>query len=237
MPASASGRELEWSTAGRGSALASAVGGPRILMAMGENRLLPKSEWLARKTKGGEPRNAVLLTAALSFACLMMRDLNAIAPLVTMFFLLTYLMINVVLLIEGSLKLVSFRPTLVVPRVVPLIGAVGCVFCMFIVSPIFGIVAVATVVATYVYIQRRGLPSKGDDVRSGMFVALADWAATKISVRDVESVRAWKPNLLVPFEVHIERAGELIESLNLIEMQVDPVVDPALFERPEQADG
>ncbi|MBW2525987.1 MAG: hypothetical protein JRI23_17535, partial [Deltaproteobacteria bacterium] len=119
------------------SALASAVGGPRILMAMAHNELLPKSGWLGRQTSRGEPRNAVLVTAILSLGCLMMRDLNAIAPLVTMFFLLTYLMLNVVLLIEGSLKLVSFRPTLVVPRVVPLIGAVGCIFCMFIVSPIF----------------------------------------------------------------------------------------------------
>jgi solute carrier family 12 sodium/potassium/chloride transporter 2 len=190
------------------SALASAVGGPRILMAMAHNKLLPKSDWLGCQTSRGEPRHAVLVTAILSLGCLMVRDLNAIAPLVTMFFLLTYLMINVVLLIEGSLKLVSFRPTLVVPRVVPLIGAVGCVFCMFIVSPIFGIVAVATVVATYVYIQRRGLPSKGDDVRSGMLVALADWAATRITVHGVESVRAWKPNLLVPFEDPEQIRGE-----------------------------
>ncbi len=182
------------------SALASAVGGPRILMAMAQNRLLPKSDWLARTTSRGEPRNAVLLTAILSFACLMMRDLNAIAPLVTMFFLLTYLMLNVVLLIESSLGLVSFRPTLVIPRVVPLAGAVGCVFCMFIVSPIFGIVAVTTVIATYIYIQRRGLASEGDDVRSGMFGAVAEWAAVKVSKLGVESVRAWKPNLLVPFE-------------------------------------
>jgi hypothetical protein len=69
-------------------------------------------------------------------------------------------------------------------------------------------VAVATVVATYVYIQRRHLPSEGDDVRSGMFVAPADWAATKISVRQVESVRAWKPNLLVPFEDPEQIRGE-----------------------------
>ena len=64
--------------------------------------LLPASGWLAKTTGRGEPRNAVLVTAILSFGCLLLRDLNAIAPLVTMFFLITYMVINVVLLIESS---------------------------------------------------------------------------------------------------------------------------------------
>ncbi len=180
------------------SALASAVGGPRILMAMGENNLLPKSKWLAKTTARGEPRNAVALTAVLSFGCLMIRDLNAIAPLVTMFFLITYMVINLVLLVESSLGLLSFRPSLVVPRIVPLLGAVGCAFCMFIVSPTFGLIAISIVIATYVYIQRKGIESRGEDVRSGMFGAVAEWAATKVTALGVETARAWKPNLLVP---------------------------------------
>ena len=40
-----------------------------------------------------------------------------------MFFLITYAVINLVMLIESSLGLVSFRPTLQLPRVVPLLGA------------------------------------------------------------------------------------------------------------------
>ncbi len=198
------------------SALASAVGGPRILMAMAENRLLPKSEWLARKTAGGEPRNAVLLTAVLSLGCLMMRDLNAIAPLVTMFFLITYLVINLVLLIESSLRLVSFRPSLVVPRLVPLVGVVGCLLCMFIVNPMFSLIALAVVATTYITIARRkGIVSQGEDVRSGMFVALAEWAAARVSKLGVENVRAWKPNLLVPLEhpTRIERKLPLLVDL------------------------
>lgn len=181
------------------SALAGAVGGPRILMAMGQHKLLPGSEWIAKTTRGGEPRNAVLLTALLTGACVMMRDLNAIAPLVTMFFLITYLMINVVLLIESSLGLVSFRPTLTVPRVVPLLGAVGCIFCMFIVNPIFGLVAIGTSVGVYVYLARRRFEHT-DDVRSSIFVAVAEWAAAQVKRHGGKTPRAWKPNLLVPVD-------------------------------------
>jgi len=190
------------------SALASAVGGPRILMAMAENRLLPKSPWLARKTQGGEPRNAVVLTAVLSFACLLMRDLNAIAPLVTMFFLITYMVINVVLLVESSLGLVSFRPSLVVPRIVPLLGAAGAGLCMFVIAPVFALIALALVVATYVYVhQRKGIISRGEDVRSGLFIALAEWAATKVMELGTENVRAWKPNLLLPLDHDAQHSG------------------------------
>lgn len=182
------------------SALAGCVGGPRILMAMGEHGILPKSEWLARIAENGEPRNAVLVTAILTFAALLMRDLNAIAPLLTMFFLITYTVINVVLLLESSMGLVSFRPSLTLPKIVPLFGTIGGVFTMFIINPTFGLVAVATVIAIYIYVLRLGIKSEGEDVRSSIFVSLAEWAAAKVTELDVANVRAWKPNLLVPIE-------------------------------------
>lgn len=57
---------------------------------------------------------------------LLFRNLNAIAPLITMFFLITYTMINVVVLIEQSLSLPSFRPTIKVPIWRPFLGTLGC---------------------------------------------------------------------------------------------------------------
>ena len=53
----------------------------------------------------------------------MLRDLNAIAPLVTMFFLVTYAMLNGILLVEQRLQLLSFRPAMRSRPVVPLVGA------------------------------------------------------------------------------------------------------------------
>lgn len=189
------------------SALASAVGGPRILLAMAQHRLMPASDWLATTSKKGEPRNAVAVTAILSFLCLMMRDLNAIAPLVTMFFLITYFMINVVLLIENSLGLVSFRPSMKVPTIVPLLGAGGSAFTMFIVNPTFSLVSVAITVGVYVWMLRRGVESEEDDVRSGIFGAIAEWAAARVEVLGNMSMRSWKPRIMVPFEDSDEVRG------------------------------
>ena len=182
------------------SALAGSIGGSRMLMAMGQHRLLPRSEWLARVAPDGEPRNAVLVTGVLTLAALMLRDLNAIAPLLTMFFLITYSVINIVLLVETSLGLTSFRPALRVHWIFPLLGTVGGVFTMFVVNPTFGLLACLMVVGIYGWILRMGVEAGNEGVRSSIFVALAEWAAAKVSELGQRNVRAWKPNLLIPFE-------------------------------------
>ncbi len=182
------------------SALAGLVGGPRILMAMGQHRVIPYADEMAETAADGNPRRAIVVTAVLTLGCIMVRDLNAIAPLVTMFFLITYGMLNVVVLLESSLGLVSFRPTLRIPRIVPFVGLAGCVFSMFIVSPIFSLISVVLVGVFYVWLQREGVGEKHDreDVRSSVFVAMAQWAASRVTEADQSNARAWKPNLLVP---------------------------------------
>lgn len=182
------------------SALSSLVGAPRILQALGEHRILPASGWLAHRGVSGEPRNALMLTGAIVLAALMLRDLNAVAPLITLFFLITYAMINAVVFLEQSMGLVSFRPLLKVPRFVSGLGTVGCVFAMFVVNPAFSLVAVAVVLAIHWILVRRHLDAPFGDVRSGLFVALAEWAAQKVSAISASRERVWKANLLVPVE-------------------------------------
>ena len=67
----------------------------------------------------GEPRNAIAITGILVLVTLILGDLNAIAQVLTIIFLLTYFTINSVLLIEQRLNLISFRPTFRIPFWVP----------------------------------------------------------------------------------------------------------------------
>jgi amino acid transporter len=184
------------------SALASLVGASRILQAMGDHNVVPQGEWLAQLSDGGEPRNAMWVTGALIFASLMLRDLNAVAPLITMFFLITYAMLNVVVLVEQSIGLVSFRPLLKIPRWVSTVGLVGSAFAMFIISPTISLISVTVVLAFYVILTRqsRRLDPSFQDVRSGLFFSLAEWAAKQTSELPEAQERAWKPNILMPVE-------------------------------------
>jgi len=197
------------------SALSCLVGAPRILQALADHRILPASGWLAQRSPSGEPRNATFLTAGIVLAALMLRYLNEIAPLITMFFLITYGMINVVVLIEQSLGLVSFRPLFRIPRFVPLVGAAGCVLAMFIVNGGFALVAVFIVLGVYAHLVRKHLRAPFGDVRSGLFVAVAEWAAKKVAGMAGSRERAWKANLLVPVEdsTDVEQVYDLLRDV------------------------
>ena len=182
------------------SALSSLVGSARILQAMGDHRVLPKSGWLAYLSPKGEPHHAMMVTGALVGTSLLLRDLNVVAPLITMFYLITYAMLNLVVLIEQSMGLVSFRPLLRVPRWVSAAGLVGSTVTMFIIHPVFSLTAVAVVLLFYVLLLRRRLEAPFGDMRSGLFVTAAEWAAKKVAVLPQQQERAWKPNILVPVE-------------------------------------
>jgi solute carrier family 12 (sodium/potassium/chloride transporter), member 2 len=187
------------------SALTSLVGAPRILVALVDDRVIPDVGGIGRLSRG-EPRRAMAASGVLVLAALLLRDLNAIAPLLSMFFLIAYGVINLVVLVESSLGLQSYRPTLHVPRWVPFLGATGSVFAMFIVNPSVALVAVAVVVALYAMILRRGVTGH-DDSRSGIFAAVAEWAAARATEFEANNPRAWKPNLLVPVQDTAEVRG------------------------------
>ena len=190
------------------SALSSFVGAPRILAALGDFNILPRSDYFSKTSLKGEPKNAIAFTAIIVGLSLLAGDLNAIAPLITMFFMITYAMINVVVLIEQSLGLPSFRPTFKVPILVPLLGTIGCIFVMFIINSTFALISMGLVVGFYGYLLKRELSGQEGDSRSGLFTALAEWATKKSKqLSPKKEKRAWQPELLVLVEFEKELRG------------------------------
>jgi solute carrier family 12 sodium/potassium/chloride transporter 2 len=180
------------------SALASIVGSSRILYAMGEHNVLPYSNLLSGTSANGQPRNAMLVTGILIFATLLLRNINAVAPLVTLFFLITYAMINIVVIIEQRLGLISYRPLFRIAKWVPYLGLVSSVFAMFIINPTVSLLSVVIVLVVYFYLSRQNLETPFEDVRSGLFVSFAEWAAKHTWGMKKMQQRAWKANLMVP---------------------------------------
>jgi len=180
------------------SALASIVGSSRILFAMGEHKVLPFSDFLTVQSASGQPRNAMMVTGVLIFVTMLLRNINAVAPLVTLFFLITYAMINIVVIIEQNLGLISYRPVFKIHRWVPWLGLISSVFAMFIINPAVSLLSVMIVFVVYFYLSRQNLETPFEDVRSGLFVSFAEWAAKHTWGMKKMQQRAWKPNLMVP---------------------------------------
>jgi solute carrier family 12 sodium/potassium/chloride transporter 2 len=197
------------------AALSSMVGAPRILNALAQDNGIPFSHKLTKLARNGEPRRALMVSGVITLVGILIRDLNAIAPLITMFFLITYATINLVVLVESSLGLINFRPTFRLTRWVPLYGFLSCLFAMAIINPIFSLLAM--VVVFVIYLRQVGQPRerRQADVRSGILAAIAQWAASKVVEFDITNVRAWKPMMLVPVENQSQLLGEFRLLLDL----------------------
>lgn len=197
------------------SALASVVGSSRILFAMGQHQVLPKGKWIAFQNDAGQPRNAMIVTGAMIFVSMLLRDLNAVATAVTMFFLITYAMLNVVVIIEQRLGLISFRPKFTVHWLIPYLGLGGSLFAMFIINPTVSLISWSVVIFVYGLLSQLKLESQFEDVRSGLFTSFAEWAAQHTADTAHEQERSWKPNMLVPVTeaVNVQGAFSIIKDI------------------------
>lgn len=191
------------------SALGSMVGAPRVLAALAEQRTVPFHRVFSAKAANNEPRNAIVFTSLIVLISIIPGNLNALASFITMFFLITYGTLNLVVFIEKSMKMISFRPTFKVPSIVSLYGGLSCIFIMFLINTVFSIVAFVTIIILYIWLTRKGLKSDWGDIRGGMFLVLAE-RASRIAAKFPRSFISWKPDLLVPIENPREKSGSLI---------------------------
>ncbi len=181
------------------SGLAMFIGAPRVLFALGKHSLVPFSSSFYQSNKKGEPTNAILLTALISLATVLLGNLNQIAGLLTMFFLITYGMINVSVFIEQTIGIVSFRPSFRVSKFVPFLGGLGCLVVMFLIDARFSIIAIVAIIVIYMILIKREANIYSPDVRSGMLVFLAERFANAAH-RLPYYPKIWKPNLIIPFD-------------------------------------
>ena len=120
-----------------------------------------------------EPRIGTYVSLALALVVVAVGDLNAVAPVLTMFFLASYAVVNLVSAGERFLQSPSFRPTFRVHWTLSLVGALGCVAVMFLINPLATIVAMAIVIADLGACSTGvGRAARWGDIRQGMWLAL-----------------------------------------------------------------
>ena len=178
------------------SAVGSILGAPRVLQALARDGVLPPPlRWLGRGSGAGdEPRIGTVVTLAIALLAVYFGNLNIIAPILTMFFLTTYGVLNVAAGIERFLGSPSFRPTFRVHWVWSLLGAVGCVAVMILINPLATLVAAVVVAGIFVWLERRSLRTTWGDVRQGLLMAVTRAGLLRLEAADPKN---WRPHLLV----------------------------------------
>ncbi|MDP1661338.1 MAG: amino acid permease, partial [Phycisphaerales bacterium] len=138
------------------SAMASFLGAPRILQSLARDNVIPPLRVFAVGAGPTDnPRRAVLLAGAVALATMALGNLNTIAALVGMCFLLSYGLLNYATFYEARANSPSFRPRFRYFNAwLSLAGAGLCLFAGVMISPVAAAIAGALMVALHQYISR-----------------------------------------------------------------------------------
>lgn len=179
------------------SAVGSILGAPRILQALAKDNVLPRYlKWLGRGSGTDNiPRGGTIVTMVIAIAAVYLGNLDIIAPVLTMFFLTTYGVLNIAAGLENVLDSPSFRPSFKVHWAFSLLGAAGCLAVMFLINATATIVAAIFVSIVFIWLKRRGIQTAWGDVRRGVWMAVARSALLRVD-KSVDP-KNWRPNILI----------------------------------------
>lgn len=179
------------------SALGSMMGAPRILQALAKDGIFPRLRPFSKgEGKSNEPRRAILLTVVIAQAGVMLGDLDLIAPVITMFFMITYGTLNLACFYEAFTGNPSFRPTFRFSHwSLALAGALGCLAVMLLMEPLWAVAAIACIGSLHWYVARQEIRSRWGDVQSGVAYERARKALLRLEEERYHP-KNWRPSIL-----------------------------------------
>lgn len=195
------------------SALGSILGAPRILQAVAKDKIAPN--YLAKGFGASkEPRNALLFTFAIAQAGILIGELNTIARVVTIFFIITYGFINITYTVENWASS-DFRPTFKIPRIISIVGALACIILMIQIDILALAFAIILLSALFLLLKRRELSLKSGDTISSLWLSMVKSGLTSLAKSDIKS-RNWRPNIIL-FSGGVSKRSHLVEfAINLV---------------------
>lgn len=193
------------------SAFGSMLGAPRTLQALASDGLVPLRFAVVNR-ESGEPITALRFTTLIAFVAVFLGDLNLVASVLTMFFLTTYGMLNLVAGTEALVHDPSYRPRIRVPWWASFAGAAGCTMAMLLISTPAAILAVIIEVMVFWTLRRRAMQATWGDVRTGIWYTAARWALEGLNSAHHDS-RNWRPHILM-FAHDLSRSLRVLKFAN-----------------------
>lgn len=150
------------------SALGSVMVAPRTLQALAIDQSFPLNrfnKWVSKaRAKDNEPTNASLVTIIIAFVFVALGDVNAVAEIISMFFMVTYGSLCLISFLNHFGSSPSYRPSFKSKWYLSLIGFLTSVWVMFKINTPYAIAAVVLITLLSIYINsyhknRKGLVS------------------------------------------------------------------------------
>ncbi len=212
------------------SAMASFLGAPRILQSLAGDRIFPMlTTFAAGDGPNNNPRRAVLLSGLIALVTIFLGNLNFIASIVSMFFLITYGLLNYATYYEARAASPYFRPRFrFFHERLSFLGALGALGSMIAIDPAASGVAVAVLFAIHQYLKRMAGPARWADSRRSYQFQLVRENLFAMGP-ETDHPRDWRPCILafcddparrerlLRFASWIEGGSGLTTAVNIIE--------------------
>ena len=141
------------------SALGSIIIAPRTLQALAKDKIFPSSKidfWLAKQKKeNNEPLNGTIVTCIIAFFFVYVGDINNVARIISMFFMVTYGAICLISFLEHFSGDPSYRPAFKSRWYISLLGAVLSIWLMFKMDTLFAFLSIIIMITFYYFISKK----------------------------------------------------------------------------------
>ncbi|XP_014884133.1 solute carrier family 12 member 7 isoform X3 [Poecilia latipinna] len=180
-----------------GAGLQSLTGAPRLLQAIARDGIVPFLQVFGHGKANGEPTWALLLTAGICEIGILIASLDAVAPILSMFFLMCYMFVNLACAVQTLLRTPNWRPRFKYYHwTLSFLGMSLCLSIMFISSWYYAIIAMGIAGCIYKYIEYRGAEKEWGDGIRGLSLNAARYALIRLEEAPPHT-KNWRPQLLV----------------------------------------
>ncbi|XP_039532028.1 solute carrier family 12 member 7 isoform X3 [Pimephales promelas] len=180
-----------------GAGLQSLTGAPRILQAIARDGIMPFLQVFGHSKANGEPTWALLLTAAICEIGILIASLDDVAPILSMFFLMCYLFVNLACAVQTLLRTPNWRPRFKFYHwSLSFLGMSLSLSLMFVSSWFYALFVILIAGCIYKYIEYRGAEKEWGDGIRGLSLNAARYALIKLEEAPPHT-KNWRPQLLV----------------------------------------
>jgi len=176
------------------SGVGSMLGAPRTIQSVTRDQLARTGLGRIVASPTGV-RVATIASTVIALTAVFLGDLNAVAEVVTMFFLTVYGTVNVVAAVETLSGDPSWRPRFHIPWWLNLAAGLACAWVMLLINPLASVAAIAIEILLWMFFVRREQKATWGDARRGLYEALFRWALIRLARRPM-SARNWRPHVL-----------------------------------------
>ncbi|XP_036418840.1 solute carrier family 12 member 7-like isoform X1 [Colossoma macropomum] len=180
-----------------GAGLQSLTSAPRLLQAVARDGIVPFLQVFGHSKSNGEPTWALLLTAGICEIGILIGSLDAVAPVLSMFFLMCYLFVNLACAVQTVLRTPNWRPRFKFYHwSLSFLGMSLCFSLMFVSSWFYALVGMLIAGCIYKYIEYRGAEKEWGDGIRGLSLNAARYALIKLEEAPPH-IKNWRPQMLV----------------------------------------